>query len=223
MSYIVECLGWNIQIWNVIQPNKLISESVLDLKFNRFPYDFTYLVQLKKIPNSVVIQYIFCIAIYFTAFISIYYWHFWSILCNIFDYFFQETEPRPLINDSSTSNEEKNIERYGQVNPGYVSSRPNSLYSHANNVPQSITDYEASRPPSALTSYSNFHGQRRPAVTGGGFQKPPAGKELCTNLLFCVYLGYLSLVFCSRRRAATHLQPNLYHYLEWKDISSLLG
>ena len=81
--------------------------------------------------------------------------------------FFQETEPRPLINDSSTSNEDKNMERYGQVNPGYVSSRPNSLYSHANNVPQSITDYEASRPPSALTSYSNFHGQRRPAVTGG--------------------------------------------------------
>ena len=96
--------------------------------------------------------------------------------------FFQEPEPRPLINDSSTSNEDKNIERYGQVNPGYVSSRPNSLYSHANNVPQSITDYEASRPPSALTSYSNFHGQRRPAVTGaGGFQKPPAGMNQLTQ------------------------------------------
>ena len=51
------------------------------------------------------------------------------------------------------------MERYGQVNPGYVSSRPNSLYSQAPQ-PQSITDYEASRPPSALTSYSNFHGQR---------------------------------------------------------------
>ena len=56
-----------------------------------------------------------------------------------------------------------------------MSSRPNSLYSHANNVPQSITDYEASRPPSALTSYSNFHGQRRPpgAVAVGANQKPP--------------------------------------------------
>ena len=48
------------------------------------------------------------------------------------------------------------------------------------------------------------------------------GKEFCTNLLFCVYLGYFSLVFCSRRSAATHLEPNLYHYLEWKDLSSLL-
>ena len=83
----------------------------------------------------------------------------------------QETEPHhtTLVNDSSTSNEDGRHggERYGQVNPGYVSSRPNSLYSHANNQhggngPTSITDYEASRPPSALTSYSNFHGQRRP-------------------------------------------------------------
>ncbi len=81
----------------------------------------------------------------------------------------QETEPRQLINDSSTSNDDgtRNVERYGQVNPGYVSSRPNSLYSQANhNGPTSITDYEASRPPSALTSYSNFHGQRRPGMPG---------------------------------------------------------
>ena len=49
------------------------------------------------------------------------------------------------------------------------------------------------------------------------------GKEFCTNSLFCVYLGYFSLVFCSRRSAATHLQPNLYHYLDWKDLSSLLS
>ena len=48
-----------------------------------------------------------------------------------------------------------------------------------------------------------------------------AGKEFCTNLSFCVYLGYFSLVFCSRRSAATHLQPNLYHYLKRKDLSSL--
>ena len=84
----------------------------------------------------------------------------------------QETAEPRLINDSSTSNDDNRVnpmERYGQVNPGYVSSRPNSLYSQAvpagnNHIPQSITDYEASRPPSALTSYSNFHGQRRPAM-----------------------------------------------------------
>ena len=25
------------------------------------------------------------------------------------------------------------------------------------------------------------------------------------------------------RSATTHLQPNIYHYLEWKNLSSLLG
>ena len=95
------------------------------------------------------------------------------------------------INDSSTSNDENrvggagnsNIERYGQVNPGYVSSRPNSLYSQAiHNGPQSITDYEASRPPSALTSYSNFHGQRRPGMqpTNG---RPPIFNQLTQESL----------------------------------------
>ena len=95
----------------------------------------------------------------------------------------QETEPHSLnVNDSSTSNDDPtkhNIERYGQVNPGFVSSRPNSLYSHINpnGGPQSITDYEASRPPSALTSYSNFHGQRR--VAGNlNHQKQPIGNQL---------------------------------------------
>ncbi len=38
--------------------------------------------------------------------------------------------------------------------------------------PSSITDCETiSRPPSALTSYSNFHGQRRPAISSGPNQK----------------------------------------------------
>jgi hypothetical protein len=37
-------------------------------------------------------------------------------------------------------------------------SRPNSIY----NLSGPPTDIEASRPQSALTSYSNFHGQRRP-------------------------------------------------------------
>ena len=102
----------------------------------------------------------------------------------------QETEPNPLnVNDSSTSNDDHTkqpgqhtVERYGQVNPGYVSSRPNSLYSHVNPGgpgPQSITDYEASRPPSALTSYSNFHGQRR-LPNSVLQQKPLLGKyEFC--------------------------------------------
>ena len=95
----------------------------------------------------------------------------------------QETEPHSLnVNDSSTSNDDPtkhNVERYGQVNPGFVSSRPNSLYSHINpnGGPQSITDYEASRPPSALTSYSNFHGQRR--VPGNlNQQKQHLGNQL---------------------------------------------
>ena len=72
--------------------------------------------------------------------------------------------------DSSTSNDESRnamiaAEKcYGQINPGYQNSRPNSLYNDENSRKpvQSITDYEVSRPPSALTSYSNFHGQRRP-------------------------------------------------------------
>ena len=89
------------------------------------------------------------------------------------------------INDSSTSNDENrdrvNIERYGQVNPGYVSSRPNSLYSQAVNGPQSITDYEASRPPSALTSYSNFHGQRRPGMQNNS--RPPVFNQLTQESL----------------------------------------
>ena len=104
----------------------------------------------------------------------------------------QETEPHhtALVNDSSTSNEDgRHAERYGQVNPGYVSSRPNSLYSHATNNgggPTSITDYEASRPPSALTSYSNFHGQRRPPLgqhPHGHGDKPYQPGSLVSNHL----------------------------------------
>ncbi len=58
------------------------------------------------------------------------------------------------LQDSSTSNDEaggafrqQQEVSYGQVNPAYDFSRPNSIYS-------------SNRPPSALTSYSNFHGQR---------------------------------------------------------------
>jgi hypothetical protein len=84
-------------------------------------------------------------------------------------------------NDSSSMNED--AERYdvlpnptaggGLVNRGFESSRPNSLYSavtgaarsSVSNQVSSITDCESvSRPPSALTSYSNFHGQRKPAL-----------------------------------------------------------
>merc|ERR1719410_2895720 len=61
--------------------------------------------------------------------------------------------------DSSTSND------YGQINPGFTGdqSRPNSIYNLSLNPP---TDVEASRPQSTLTSYSNFHHQRRPGPNG---------------------------------------------------------
>ena len=64
--------------------------------------------------------------------------------------------------DSSTSNE---AERYGQVNPGFQAdqSRPNSIY----NLSGPPTDLEASRPQSALTSYSNFHPAQRRGPGGG--------------------------------------------------------
>lgn len=63
--------------------------------------------------------------------------------------------------DSSTSNE---AERYGQINPGFQgdASRPNSIY----NLSGPPTDMEASRPQSALTSYSNFHPAQRRVVGG---------------------------------------------------------
>jgi hypothetical protein len=86
----------------------------------------------------------------------------------------------PIV-DSSTSND--GTERYGMsmgvkplgmVNHAFETSRPNSLYSAIpgggsvlSNQQSSITDCETiSRPPSALTSYSNFHGQRRPVHPG---------------------------------------------------------
>ena len=68
--------------------------------------------------------------------------------------------------DSSTSNDENirqmedspsNQPQYGQINPAYESSRPNSIYSAS-----SRAQADLSRPVSALTSYSNFHGQRKP-------------------------------------------------------------
>ena len=92
---------------------------------------------------------------------------------------------------------------YGQINPGFQNSRPNSMVysinqndasatdSHQQEVEiagmsrgahnsnqdtsngsaqQNNADYEISRPPSALTSYSNFHGQRRPLPTSQGGQ-----------------------------------------------------
>ena len=53
------------------------------------------------------------------------------------------------------------------------------MYQQINNPgPQSITDYEASRPPSALTSYSNFHGQRRPNAVLPQQNKPLIGNQL---------------------------------------------
>lgn len=51
-------------------------------------------------------------------------------------------------------------------------SRPNSIY----NLSGPPTDIEASRPQSALTSYSNFHGQRRPGA------QTAAGRGNITNL-----------------------------------------
>ena len=86
--------------------------------------------------------------------------------------------------DSSTSGE---AERYGQINPGFQAdqSRPNSIY----NLSGPPTDLEAgasaSRPQSALTSYSNFHPaqQRRPAGQAGSL--PPVRSALppgVTNL-----------------------------------------
>ena len=36
---------------------------------------------------------------------------------------------------------------------------------------------------------------------GGPLGDACSGKEFCTNLLFCIYLGYFSLVFYSRPKA----------------------
>ena len=71
--------------------------------------------------------------------------------------------------DSSTSND------YGQINPGFQSeSRPNSIYNLSLNPP---TDVEASRPQSTLTSYSNFHHQRRlPASSNPPVNQHPGGR-----------------------------------------------
>jgi len=96
--------------------------------------------------------------------------------------------------DSSTSNDVE--QAYGQVNPAYESSRPNSIYSSSTaNGPGVVSrlpggggggghngnPMDSSRPPSALTSYSNFHGQRKHApnhfvginLTQDTFVQPP--------------------------------------------------
>ncbi len=91
--------------------------------------------------------------------------------------------------DSSTSNDID--QQYGQINPAYESSRPNSIYSSSTaGGPllgrQHSAGVESSRPPSALTSYSNFHGQRKPVhnnlgginLTQDSFaQLPPAASS----------------------------------------------
>ena len=43
-------------------------------------------------------------------------------------------------------------------------------------------------------------------------------KEILGSFLFFIYLASMGV-----RSAATHLQPNLYHYLDWKDLSSPLS
>ena len=59
--------------------------------------------------------------------------------------------------------------------PLYVqveNSRPNSIY-NLSGPPTDLEGAAASRPHSALTSYSNFHGQRRPtAASGPGTVRP---------------------------------------------------
>ena len=77
--------------------------------------------------------------------------------------------------DSSTSNDYGHITgselpSYGQINPGFTGdqSRPNSIY----NLSGPPTDVEASRPQSTLTSYSNFHHQRK---FPGGVSNVPGG------------------------------------------------
>ena len=97
--------------------------------------------------------------------------------------------------DSSTSND---IEQaYGQVNPAYESSRPNSIYSSSTANGPGIVSRQpggggghSDRPPSALTSYSNFHGQRKQApnhftginLTQDTFvQPPPAQNQSAPN------------------------------------------
>ena len=82
--------------------------------------------------------------------------------------------------DSSTSNDyghvTDHLPSYGQINPGFTGdqSRPNSIY----NLSGPPTDLEASRPQSTLTSYSNFHHQRKlpnPVSNNPGGSGAPRG------------------------------------------------
>ena len=76
--------------------------------------------------------------------------------------------------DSSTSNDyNTDLASYGQINPGFTGdqSRPNSIY----NLSGPPTDIEASRPQSTLTSYSNFHHQRKLPGPGPAVSNVPSG------------------------------------------------
>jgi hypothetical protein len=86
---------------------------------------------------------------------------FFGLISPLFSAFFH-TPPRPKLKPLLTPADQ------------VENSRPNSIY----NLSGPPTDIEASRPQSALTSYSNFHGQRRP--TGGG--NMAAGRPNVTNL-----------------------------------------
>lgn len=94
--------------------------------------------------------------------------------------------------DSSTSDEfNKHSEEYGQINPAYESSRPNSLYSSSVNGATARGNDPQERPPSTLTSYSNFHGQRKPVkgptvphptvLTQSAFNGPLSGSAPSQN------------------------------------------
>ena len=107
--------------------------------------------------------------------------------------------------DSSTSNDyNTDLPSYGQINPGFTGdqSRPNSIY----NLSGPPTDIEASRPQSTLTSYSNFHHQRRPAVSnvpsGGGPQQNRQQQGVTTltqESLLNVSSELASINYCHRR------------------------
>ena len=161
-------------------------------------------------------------------------------------------------NDSSTSNDDTRnamiaAERmYGQINPGFQNSRPNSMVYSINqndandarqqeveiaggsrgaynsnqdtnigSTQQNNADYEISRPPSALTSYSNFHGQRRPLPTSQPGQSIPMksvqahGNNVSNNRLLQHDVPPSSLGMSINltqeciTQQSNHLQPNV--------------
>ena len=87
---------------------------------------------------------------------------------------------------------------YGQINPAYESSRPDSLYSSSVNgggnmaghivQQQHPQNQQQHRPSLALTSYSNFHGQRKGGGGGGGDHLPGMNTSLTfLTLKFVLY------------------------------------